>query len=138
MSETKIQVPDGPDVSQWTCQLSGYTFTQEEADAICEYVRTASHPIRAGFNGEPVASNVEFTNALKAVQGEAPEPEVPESIKDLLYRTRGMWLRRTCWLAVRKQKSALLKPSVAASNRKWEASDLRTARTHCRLFFAYP
>ncbi len=88
MSETKIQVPDGPDVSQWTCQLSGYTFTQEEADAICEYVRTASHPIRAGFNGEPVASNVEFTNALKAVQGEAPEPEVPESIKDLLYRTR--------------------------------------------------
>ncbi len=80
--------PDGPDVSQWTCQLSGYTFTQEEADAICEYVRTASHPIRAGFNGEPVASNVEFTNALKAVQGEAPEPEVPEAIKDLLYRTR--------------------------------------------------
>ena len=76
--------PDGPDVSQWTCQLSGYTFTQEEADAICEYVRTASHPIRAGFNGEPVASNVEFTNALKAVQGEAPEPEVPEAVKDLL------------------------------------------------------
>ena len=75
--------PDGPDVSQWTCQLSGYTFTQEEADAICEYVRTASHPIRAGFNGEPVASNVEFTNALKAVQGEAPEPEVPSGIRDI-------------------------------------------------------
>jgi len=41
-------------------------------------------PLRAGFNGEPVASNVEFTNALKAVQGEAPEPEVPEAIKDLI------------------------------------------------------
>ena len=63
--------------------MSGYTFTQEEADAICEYVRTASHPIRAGFNGEPVASNVEFTNALKAVQGEAPEPEVPSEIRDI-------------------------------------------------------
>jgi hypothetical protein len=33
-------------------------------------------PRRAGFNGEPVASNLEFTNALKAVQGDAPEPEV--------------------------------------------------------------
>lgn len=36
--------PEEIDVSFWTCRLSGCTFTPEEADAICEYVRTAARP----------------------------------------------------------------------------------------------
>lgn len=38
------QLDPRPDISFWTSKLSGYTFTPEEADAICGYVRTAAHP----------------------------------------------------------------------------------------------
>jgi hypothetical protein len=36
--------PERPNVSEWTSKLSGYTFTQEEADAIKEFVQQSVHP----------------------------------------------------------------------------------------------
>lgn len=79
--------PERPPISEWTKHLSGYTFTQEEADAIKDYVQTAVGRVRAGFNGEPTLSNPEYFDALKVVTS-APhrimEAEVLEEIKDLI------------------------------------------------------
>src|ERR1035437_1380195 len=55
------QEPEVTNVDCWTSRLRGYTFTQKEAEAICDYVRRASRP---GYL--------------------APEPEVPETSDAIL------------------------------------------------------
>ncbi len=55
--------PERPPISTWTEHLSGYTFTQEEADAIKDYVQTAVHPQSAKEPEVPKTDFEEMWNA---------------------------------------------------------------------------